>query len=317
MIQQGLQAAASAYGIYADSQKLDIAREQQKIAQQNATSEEGYKKAQATALAAKDTSDHLDQKSVAELTSKGWRKSDEPSEGAQAFTLKGGKQAYFTPPKEKVEKGADYRDVEAYDPKTGNNVLVSVAKNQPLPPGYLAPKKDATGGKATDGEAKFAAYGSRMLRATEQADKIEGSGYDPSATKQLLSKIPVAGNFMVSDVSRMYETTKRDFISAALREESGATITDSEFAAADKKYFPQPGDDPKTINYKAELRRHDAENFLALGGKASEKMGGHSKSPLIPPSQPSWGQKAGFEAGAAPAPQPSQPFSPKGYLEGR
>ena len=58
------------------------------------------------------------------------------------------------------------------------------------------------------------------------------------------------GNYMKSAEYQQYEQAKRDFVNANLRRESGAVITQPEFANADQQYFPQPGDGPEVIAQK-------------------------------------------------------------------
>jgi hypothetical protein len=62
------------------------------------------------------------------------------------------------------------------------------------------------------------------------------------------------GNYALTPEYRQYDQAKRDFVNAILRQESGAVIADSEFANAEKQYFPQPGDDPATIEQKRRNR---------------------------------------------------------------
>lgn len=58
-----------------------------------------------------------------------------------------------------------------------------------------------------------------------------------AATEWLGGKYP---NWMKTDDRQVFEQSKRNFVNSVLRNESGAVISDTEFANADKQYFPQP-----------------------------------------------------------------------------
>lgn len=57
-------------------------------------------------------------------------------------------------------------------------------------------------------------------------------------------------NMLQGSDRQLFEQAKRDFITAKLRQESGAAISDSEFERADKQYFPQAGDSPEVVAQK-------------------------------------------------------------------
>lgn len=63
------------------------------------------------------------------------------------------------------------------------------------------------------------------------------------------------------------ENAERNFITAVLRKESGASISEGEYAEAEKLYFPRPGDKPDNIAQKNAARARAIEGFrLASGG---------------------------------------------------
>lgn len=72
------------------------------------------------------------------------------------------------------------------------------------------------------------------------------------------------------------EQSERNFVNAVLRRESGAAISDSEFANAAKQYFPQPGDKPSVIEQKRQNRQIVIDNFFNEGGSASSYVQGSS-----------------------------------------
>lgn len=65
-----------------------------------------------------------------------------------------------------------------------------------------------------------------------------------------------------------FNQAKSNFITAVLRQESGAAISDSEMARYDAQYFPQPGDSPTTIAQKAQNRAQVVASYKTAAGPA-------------------------------------------------
>jgi hypothetical protein len=157
----------------------------------------------------------------------------------------------------------------------GRPVLVQQDKQGNIRPvqGY-APK---SGGKPmTEGQAKANLFGSRMKEADRILKDLEGK-YSPMAVnaKMAAQKTPgvgglagAVGNAMLSEEGQRAEQAQRDFVNAVLRRESGAVISDAEFANAQQQYFPQPNDKPGQLEQK---RRNRA---LAIQGLEAEVPGG-------------------------------------------
>lgn len=61
-------------------------------------------------------------------------------------------------------------------------------------------------------------------------------------------------NALQSGERQSYEQAKRDFVTAVLRRQSGASISPTEFATEEAKYFPQAGDKPETVIQKSQAR---------------------------------------------------------------
>jgi len=118
----------------------------------------------------------------------------------------------------------------------------------------------------TENQAKTSQYASRMEEARGVIDALATGGYDPTtfsaAIGQKASKHGLAA--LAPEESQQYEAAKANWISAALRQESGATITPSEFRGADFQYFPQFGDKPGTVAQKARLRQLAEQNMQKI-----------------------------------------------------
>lgn len=168
-----------------------------------------------------------------------------------------------------------------YDPERG--VLVNKATGMVISPMSggkpLAPKEKAI----TDAQAKANLFGTRMKESDRIISNLEGL-YSPAAVnaKMTAGDLPVlggvagmAGNAMLSDYGQQAEQAQRDFVNAVLRRESGAVISPSEFANAQKQYFPQPGDTKETLAQKARNRK------LAISGLEVEVPGGFKGAPTL------------------------------------
>ena len=81
------------------------------------------------------------------------------------------------------------------------------------------------------------------------------------------------GNFLRTSEGQRYDQAKRDFINAILRPASGAVIGESEFASAEKQYFPQPGDTPEVIAQKRQNRQTAIMGLKVASGPGAEMVG--------------------------------------------
>lgn len=159
----------------------------------------------------------------------------------------------------------------------------------PAGPGYREGMIPLTPPKTTGTEGQMAAglYADRMAKSNEIITKLEEAG--TSLGDSLKSRVPLAGNYMVTPEYRQLLQAQRDFVNAVLRRESGAVISDQEFENARQQYFPQPGDDPATIEQKR------ANRATAIAGIA-RAAGPNYKPPAITapaPAAPAGGPAPG------------------------
>ena len=177
----------------------------------------------------------------------------------------------FAPEKPKEDK--TYPIVHAadgiYERRPDGLVLLRGADGKPLQPTVRERP-------ITEYQGKNALYGSRAKQADDALmlleDKINTVGL---ATKQGAEGIPVVGgalgmlgNKMLSANQQRVEQAQRNFVNAVLRQESGAVISDAEFANAKKQYFPQPGDTAEVIKQKRQNRRTAIDGFKRIAGSA-------------------------------------------------
>lgn len=149
--------------------------------------------------------------------------------------------------------------------ETGTGIRKPVAADKPM----------------TEFQGKAALYGTRaaqsdkVLKALE--DKINVTGL--SAAQSL----GTAGNFLMSSEQQRVSQAQRDFVNAVLRQESGAVISDAEFANAKKQYFPAPGDNKATIDQKRANRQMAIRGFARMSGpKGGVEIQSVLENPLLP-----------------------------------
>lgn len=138
----------------------------------------------------------------------------------------------------------------------------------------------------TEGQSNAALYADRMREAEAVISANEKAGMNLGG--KALEALPGGvGNFLQSDQYQLFEQARRNFINAVLRRESGAVIADTEFANAEKQYFPRPGDSEAVLKQKAANRRSAIDGISRAAG-------------------PSYKPEA-TQAAPAPAPTPQQP----------
>lgn len=129
----------------------------------------------------------------------------------------------------------------------------------------------------TEGQSKALLFGARMAIADDVLSELEKGGKRlPSLLKKGVEGIPLVGeglgmvaNGFASEGQQQVEQAQRDFINAVLRRESGAAIAPSEFANAQKQYFPQPNDSAAVLRQKASNRKTAVSGMKAEFGEAS------------------------------------------------
>ena len=128
----------------------------------------------------------------------------------------------------------------------------------------------------TEAQGKSTAYGMRMAEANKILTDLEKKGVTNTgivrsaiggtvgltpfvgdklqeATNALINPLPgVLGG--PSAEQQQVDQARRNFITAVLRQESGAAIAASEFANEERKYFPQVGDTAEVIAQKQKAR---------------------------------------------------------------
>jgi len=114
----------------------------------------------------------------------------------------------------------------------------------------------------TESQSNATAYGMRMKEANAILEDLSKKGVLKGA---VVEATPLIGGVLgqvlpsalggTSAAQQQVNQAKSNFITAVLRKESGAVISDSEFDREDKKYFPQINDSPAVIKQKENARK--------------------------------------------------------------
>ena len=164
---------------------------------------------------------------------------------------------------------------------------VAGAPNAYTPLNQLSPKAQQEVAKAaaleqvvpkplTESQGNATAYGMRMAEANKILTDLEKKGVTNTGifrsavggtvglTPFIGDKLQEATNALINPLptflggpsaqQQQVDQARRNFITAVLRKESGASISPSEFANEEKKYFPQTGDTDTAIKQKQDAR---------------------------------------------------------------
>jgi hypothetical protein len=147
---------------------------------------------------------------------------------------------------------------------------------------------DAATGKKTEAQAKASSFAARMQKAEQDLSTLQNEGL--SGLQAVTSGVPLVGNYLQSTDHQRFETAKSAFITALLRQESGAAVNKSEFSRYEKEMFPQPGDAPAVVQQKAALRTAAIEQMKGAAGP------GYQPPAAAPVAKPSGSVNVGGQA---------------------
>ena len=148
----------------------------------------------------------------------------------------------------------------------------------------------------TESQGNATAYGMRMKEANAILEPLENAGKTNTglikgAVSGAVGLVPFIGDKLEDVSGSIFNALPRvlgglspeqqqvaqariNFITAILRKESGAAIGASEFATAEKNYFPKPGDDAAAIAQKQAARKTAIKAMEIQAGPGAKQMGG-------------------------------------------
>jgi len=191
-----------------------------------------------------------------------------------------------------------------------NAPTVAPVTSEDQPPAGLSPKAqqqwildNAKNKPLTESQGNAAAYGLRMKESNKILNQLEDQGVTNtgairSAVAGTVGMTPFVGEKLAEGTSaamnalpgilggpsaeqQQVDQARRNFITAVLRKESGASISPTEFVNEEKKYFPQAGDTSAAIAQKRAARDLAIQAMdIQTGNKrqagASKPSGGNS-----------------------------------------
>lgn len=125
----------------------------------------------------------------------------------------------------------------------------------------------------TEKQANATKFGARMTASAKLIEGLEKAGVNSA---QVGTKLADSGwtNWMASDQGQQYNQAARDWLSANLRDESGAAIGILEENKDYRKFFPQIGDSKAVIAQKAEARKVAERAMMVEAGPGAKKIEG-------------------------------------------
>lgn len=216
--------------------------------------------------------------------------------------------------RQQIQQGGKTGQIQIVTGEDGSVQLVNKSTGLARPAVGLDGKPVQSGGKPmNESQAKANLFGARMAEAHKTLTELEAGGTPRPGTIKGIAEgagrvlglgtdtmggtlADIAGsatNWTQSAAQQRVEQARRDFINAVLRRESGAAIAPSEFANADRQYFPQPGDSDAVVAQKQRNR------LLAIQGLAAEVPQGRALPSLV-------------EAARGAAGHPGAPAAPTG-----
>lgn len=158
-----------------------------------------------------------------------------------------------------------------FSPEMGGYVYPPNAEN---PQGMLVPLQGAPKQipKLTEGQAKATTFASQMAAASNELDKLEAGGFDPTSksTQLQTSFAGGIGNIFTSPKAQQAKQTQNQWSEAFLRVKTGAAATEPEVQLNNKTFFPQIGDSPDVINQKRQMRVQAEQDVLNMTGAGRE-----------------------------------------------
>lgn len=128
-----------------------------------------------------------------------------------------------------------------------------------LPAPQAKPKEEKP---LTEQQGNAAAF---MMKAQNALDNLKA--VPTISTKDYYaSKVPVAGNYAMSENGQRAMNAEKQFIAAVLRKESGAAISNGEYQEYGDQFFPRPGDSKEKLAQKAQNREVALKAFSVQAG---------------------------------------------------
>ncbi len=137
--------------------------------------------------------------------------------------------------------------------------------NAPQGGGTAAPRN-----KLTESQSKLTLFQNLQTETQPILLDLENQ-FNPGNLPDAFARGVLGGNFLQTREGQIYNSAATAWAEGALRIATGAAATPEEMERTKRAYFAQPGDDPATISFKAQMREmYNRSIQKALGEKSVE-----------------------------------------------
>jgi hypothetical protein len=204
--------------------------------------------------------------------------------------------------------GREPKSFEAYQAaQKGQGLTVTTNAD-----GTTTVQQGGSGLKLTEGQGKDIGFYTRGLQANTGLDGLDSQLTDWA--QQNANVVPMGlGNALRSPEFRQAKVEADNFLAAILRKDTGAAITDNEFALYGPMFLPQPFDDPATMQLKRQKR---ATALLALrSGLGTAEIVAAANEAALGLEQPTAAAQGQAAPPATPSPSSVEPARPTSDAE--
>jgi hypothetical protein len=127
----------------------------------------------------------------------------------------------------------------------------------------------------TEVQGKATGFANRMINASKVIDPLDLTGASKAGVAESFvgQKLGPYGGYLESTERQIYKQAQRDWVTANLRQESGAAIGGEEMNNEIIKYFPQPADTPQVVEQKRRSRESAIQAMIVTAGPGAKKAG--------------------------------------------
>lgn len=181
--------------------------------------------------------------------------------------------------KDPSKRGAPNAGITEYKPSSDDEERGTVngpdGKPIPIPPGVdrktfvnevSRANAKAAAGELTEAQAKSTIFASKMELAEKNLKGLDDKYTGMTGQYMRGTEYLPGGNVAQSESYQKFKQARDNFITALLRQESGAAISASEFSRYEKELFPQPGDGAGVVAQKRDARRVAIEGMKKGAG---------------------------------------------------
>ncbi len=142
----------------------------------------------------------------------------------------------------------------------------------------------------TETQGKATTFAARMADAEQTIQAMESNGVSGSDMRTIAAGNGFT-NWAASPEGQQYRQAQENWVTANLRQESGAAIGKDEMAKDVRKFFPAPGDSDAVKAQKAQARAVAQQGMVVQAGPGANqipKILGNAGATQAPPAANGW-----------------------------